>query len=164
LCALTSPFPAWKRGFVLFLYAIARFLCQGFIGGSYTYLMFEERSNMTLAAILTASPVSNLRQEYQYHRSLYEAQSVIIQRFLDQQSQVIAQAILADARRVRFSLPDRVFQSGDAGALEVPAGQREQAAGLWLAFWTRNLRAEIHRQFLDLERSPEPSLSLAGGG
>lgn len=132
------------------------------MGGLYTFLMFEERSNMTLAAILTAGPVSNLRKEYQYHRSLYEAQPVIIQRFLDQQAQVIAQAILADARRVQFSLPDRVFPGGDAGALEVPAGQRGQAAGSWFAFWTRDLRAEILRQFLSLERSLEPSLSLCG--
>jgi len=124
--------------------------------------MFEERSNMTLAAILTASPVSNLRKEYQYHRSLYEAQPVIIQHFLDQQARVIAQAILADARRVRFSLPNRVFPGGDAEALEVPAGQREQAAGPLFAFRTRDLRAEILQQFLSLERSPEPPLSLCG--
>jgi hypothetical protein len=106
--------------------------------------------------------VSNLRQEYQYRRSLYEAQPVIVQRFLDQQSQVIAQAILADTHRVGFSLPDRVFPGRDVGALEVPAGQRQQAAGSWFALWTRNLRAEILRQFLSLERSPEPSLSLCG--
>ena len=117
---------------------------------------------MTLAAILTASPVSNLRKEYQYHRSLYEAQPVIIQHFLDQQARVIAQAILADARRVRFSLPNRVFPGGDAEALEVPAGQREQAAGPLFAFRTRDLRAEILQQFLSLERSPEPPLSLCG--
>jgi hypothetical protein len=132
------------------------------MGGSYTFLMFEERSNMTLAAILTASPVSNLRKEYQYHRSLYEAQPVITQRFLDQQAQGIAQAILADAHHVRFSLPDRVFPGGDAEALEVPAGQREQAAGPWFGFWTRNLRAEILQQFLNLERSPDQALSLCG--
>ena len=132
------------------------------MGGSYTFLMFDEKSSMTLAASLTASPVSNLRKEYQYQRSLYEVQPVIVQRFLDQQAQVIAQAILADARRVRFSLPDRVFPEGEAAALEVPARQRGQAAGPRFAFRTRDLRAEILQQFLSLERSPEPSLSLCG--
>jgi hypothetical protein len=117
---------------------------------------------MTLAAILTGAPVSNLRKEYQFHQSLYEAQPPLVQNFLDQQAQAIAQAIIADAPRVRFTLPNRVVVTGEADALDVPANQREQVAGRWLPFGTRDLRAGILQLFLGLEHSPVPSLSLSG--
>jgi hypothetical protein len=122
----------------------------------------RERSNMTLAAILAGTPVSNLRKEYQFHQNLYEAQPALVQNFLDQQAQAIAQAIIADAPRVRFTLPNRVAVTGEADVLDVPANQREQVAGHWLLFGTRDLCLDILQLFLGLERSSNPALSLSG--
>lgn len=117
---------------------------------------------MTLAAILTGAPVSNLRKEYLFHQSLYEAQPPIVRNFLDQQAQVIVQAILSEASRVRFSLPDRVVVAGEADTLDVPLDQREQAAGQWLHFGTIDLRNDILKRFLALEHSTDPAMSVSG--
>ena len=117
---------------------------------------------MTFSAILAVHPVSNLRMEYQYHKSLYEAQPAVLQHFLDLQAGRIAQAILDDVSRLRFSLPERVFPVEGAEALDIPAGQREQVVGRGLFPWTRDLRAGILAQFISLERSPDQALALCG--
>lgn len=131
---------------------------------------------MTLAAILTDVPVSNLRQEYQFQQSLYDAQPPLVRNFVDQQAQIIAQAILAGASRVRYSLPNRVVVTGEPDALVVPPNQREQTAGRWLPFGILrktfsvkaannsgfDLRADLLNQFRTLENSTDPSLSVSG--
>jgi len=120
---------------------------------------------MGVVAVFAESPVSQLRQEYEEESYLYEGQPALVQHFLEQQARLIAQAILDNAPRVRFSLPDRLLPDG-AGhgteALDVPAGQREQAAGRRLAFGTCDLRAQVVRQITSLERHPNPSISLSG--
>jgi len=120
---------------------------------------------MGVVAVFAESPVSQLRQEYEEESYLYEGQPALVQHFLEQQARLIAQAILDNAPRVRFSLPDRLLPDGvgrGAEALDVPAGQREQVAGRWLAFGTCDLRAQIVRQFTSLEQHPNPSISLSG--
>jgi hypothetical protein len=120
---------------------------------------------MSVVAIFAESPVSQLRQEYEEERYLYEGQPALVQHFLEQQARLIAQAILDNAPRVRFSLPDHVFPDGaarGADTLDVPVGQREQATGRWLAFGTCDLRAQIVRQFTSLEHHLNPSISLSG--
>jgi hypothetical protein len=120
---------------------------------------------MSIVAIFAESPVSHLRQEYEEENYLYEGQPALVQHFLEQQARLIAQAILDNAPRVRFSLPDRLLPDGTgrgAKALDVPAGQREQVTGRWLAFGTCDLRAQIVRQFTNLEQHPNPSISWSG--
>jgi hypothetical protein len=51
---------------------------------------------------------------------------------------------------------------GETEALDVRAGEREQAAGSWFAFGARSLRAELLGQLVRLEQSSDPALALCG--
>ena len=68
-----------------------------------------------------ASPVSYLRNEYERHRTLFNAQPMIVQRFTETQVQRLAEALINDVHQVRFTLPDRVVgkisHSGEMAAM-----------------------------------------------
>jgi len=111
-----------------------------------------------------AGPVSYLREEYQCQGALFEAQPVIIQRFIETQAQRLADAIVDDVRQVRFALPDRVVtkmsHSGEMAAMLVPAEVREQSVGGWrMRFRGQALRELVRLSLSQLEQSPDQAVS-----
>jgi hypothetical protein len=59
--------------------------------------------------ISTTSPVSYLREEYERDQALFNAQPVIVQRFIETQAQRLAEAVINNASQVSFVFPDRVI-------------------------------------------------------
>jgi hypothetical protein len=114
----------------------------------------------------TACPVSYLRNEYERHRALFNAQPTIVQRFIETQAQRLAEALINDAHQVRFTLPDRVVgkipHSGEMAAMLVPGEVREQIVGGWrMRFERQPLRETLRRKLSELEQSPDQALNTS---
>ncbi len=114
----------------------------------------------------TVNPASQLRQEYDEQQVLFQAQSPLVQRFLEAQARTIADALVQRLPQVRFSLPDRVI--GEAGryseprTLTVPTEDREQMAGGLIDRLTRtDLRAAIRQRLSELEQSSHRAVAVS---
>jgi hypothetical protein len=113
-----------------------------------------------------ASPVSYLRNEYERQQALFSAQPVLVQRFIETQAQRLADALINDARQVRFTLPDRVVgktpHSGEMAAMLIPAEMREQTVGGWQSSLERQSMHEmLRRKLTGMEQSPDQALSTS---
>lgn len=111
-----------------------------------------------------STPVSYLRNEYQRHQALFNAQPAIIQHFLQVQAQHLADAVINDALQVRFSLPDRIVdktpQISEMAAMLVPEEIREQTVGGWLKrFQNIDLHEELRQRLNLLEQSSDQAIS-----
>lgn len=108
-------------------------------------------------------PVSFLAQELAEWQAAFEAQPVIIQRFLDTQAHRLAEALLQQAPQVRFTLPDRVVLKSQTTE-PIPPDQREQMAGGLFDRLTRtDLNTILRQRFAELENSPAPAMVTAVG-
>ena len=107
---------------------------------------------------------SHLRREYETHRTLFEAQPGLVQRFFDAQAQVLAGAIIQKLAAVRFMLPDQVVvEVAPRPRLEaLPTELREQSIGNLQTRLSRADLADCMRQRLtELEQSPEAAVSVS---
>ena len=115
------------------------------------------------------SPVSYLAQEYQRWQALFQAQPTLIQRYIETQAQVMAEALLQPLSHARFSLPERVVtRAPEPGKAEtsasIPPEQREQLVGGLMERVSRLSLGVALRQRLDeLEASATPGVSAAAG-
>lgn len=116
-------------------------------------------------------PAGHLRQEYEQQKTLFENQTVIVQRFLESQARQIADGLMANsswARQVRFFLPDRVAiqvkQVNQQATVTIPDPQREQKVGnFWLSLTGRDVRDAILRRLQELESSPDQAIATSTG-
>jgi hypothetical protein len=111
-------------------------------------------------------PVSYLRNEYERQQALFNAQPTIVQRFLETQAQRLVDALINDARQVRFTLPDRVVSktpsSGEMAAMLIPNDVREYAVGGWRMHFERQLLHEVlKRKLSELEQSPDQAINAS---
>ena len=114
--------------------------------------------------------VDPLHAEYAEWQALFEAQPGLVQRFLEVQGRLVAEAL---ARReagsqLRFSLPDRVMVATPAGKpgqlVILPTELREQLAGGLIDRLTRITLAQAVRQRLgELEQSPTRAVAVSAG-
>lgn len=99
---------------------------------------------------------SQLRQEYQAAQDLFNAQTGVVQRFLQTQAASIANALVDLAPQLRFKLPDQVILAGGQ-AVAVPADQRDQTLGGVIDRLKRSdMRSVLQQRLLELEQSAEP--------
>jgi hypothetical protein len=111
-------------------------------------------------AYTISQSTGQLRQEYDAQQALLEAQTPLVQRFLDVQAQGIAQALVEHLPQARFQLPDRVVVDGKT--LPVSPEFREQlAGGLKDRLARADLRAVLRGRFLELEQSENAAISAA---
>ena len=119
-----------------------------------------------MISISAANPVSYLRAEYERHQALFEAQPVIVQRFIEAQARQLADALLGNPSRVRFMLPDRVVSntphSGEMATMLVPGNLRAQTVG----GWTRrlqgyDLRDDLRQRLSNYEQSPDQAINAS---
>ena len=113
---------------------------------------------------LASTPVSYLRNEYQRHQALFNAQPVLVQHFIQIQAQHLAEAVTNDALQLQFSLPDRVVditpQMSEMAAMLVPDEMRLQTIGGWLKrFQNLDLHEELRQRLNLLEQSPDQAIS-----
>ncbi len=113
-----------------------------------------------------ANPASHLRQEYAYQKALFESQPVMLQRFLESQAQLLAEALIMKASQVRFLLPDKVLthipQINQDSIITIPENEREYRFG---TLRNRVLRHEVREALLQclrmLEQSPDEGIAAA---
>ena len=112
-------------------------------------------------------PTRILAQEYQRQQTLYQAQSNIVQRFLEAQGRQVAEGLLGGRiAQIRFSLPDRVVveapQIEQAATISVPQAAREQNVGGWrLRLSGGDLDEALRHRLAELEQSPDVAVSVA---
>ncbi|MBI5354763.1 MAG: hypothetical protein HZB50_19135 [Chloroflexi bacterium] len=108
--------------------------------------------------------VSDLTKEYEHQKALFENQPVIVQRYVESQAQVIADALISKTSQVRFSLPDRVVtqiaQVSREGTITIPEAQRKNVAG---GFLQRDVREALIRRLSELERSADQAIAVGAG-
>jgi len=107
---------------------------------------------------MTNSMVSHLTQEFEFQKALFEDQPVIIQRFLESQAQVIANALVSKTSQVHFSLPDRVVIKDISTS--IPYSERQNAVG---GFLKRDVREALIQGLNELERSADQSVAVSAG-
>jgi hypothetical protein len=112
---------------------------------------------------MTNTTVHHLQQEYEFQKALFENQIGIVQRFLEGQAQVIADALVTKTSQVRFTLPDRVATQIDHDhdeTIVVPESQRENQVG---GFLQRNVRDLLVHRLSELEKSADQSIAVSAG-
>ena len=112
----------------------------------------------------------HLTEEYEHQQELFSAQPAIIQRFLETQGKLIAEAIVEGDSQIRFSLPDRVvctLENRDQPELEtIPRELRAHSVGRLLNIFRLRqveLYKELRHTFNELEQSPNQAVSIAAG-
>jgi len=108
-------------------------------------------------------PASYLRDELGCQKALFDAQPVLVQRFLEAQAQRLAEASLENPSQVRFTLPDRVIgkapQNGEMVPMLVLAEMREQTVGGWAGlFQKRDNREQLRQRLNKLEQSSDQTI------
>ena len=123
------------------------------------------QKTLTSQHFQAVSSVDYLAQEYQRWQSLFEAQPLQVQRFIETQARSLGEALLLPASQARFSLPDRIVSSpGDARVTPVPAGQRVQMAGGFINRLTRGgLVAALRLRLDELEACSDPAVAASAG-
>jgi hypothetical protein len=111
-------------------------------------------------------PTSQLRLEFEAQQALFQAQSPLVQRFLEAQARTIADALVQRLPQVRFSLPDRVIgeagRYGEPRSLTVPPEDREQMAGGLIDRFTRtDIRSAIRQRLSELEQSSHRGVAVS---
>jgi hypothetical protein len=113
---------------------------------------------------MTNNTVNHLQNEYETQKILFESQPVIVQRFLEGQAQVIADALISKTSQARFALPDRVVtqitQIERDGTITIPEAQRQNVVGGLLQ---RDVRELLTRRLNELERSADQAIAVSAG-
>ena len=111
-----------------------------------------------------SSPLSQLRLDFEAQQELLNAQSTLVQRFLQLQAQQVAEALFQRSSPIRFTLPDQVVDPENRSQpLIVPSEQRAQTIGNPLDRFTRaDQRLALRKRLATLEQSSLPALSLSG--
>ncbi len=109
--------------------------------------------------------VSQFRQEYMGNQALSRVQTNLVQRFLETQAAIMAEAIVQGLSQVRFSLPDRVLlseQDTDGKTSMVPEEVREQLIGGRMGRLIHtDLRTTLRSRLMELEQSSNPAVSTS---
>ena len=133
----------------------------------------DPRSTQTDLPVTAAHDAVNpLRREYAAWQALFEAQPGLVQRFVEAQGSVLAEALSRReaGSQLRFSLPDKVVlvapaTPGDVAPLvPVPPEFREQLAGGLIDRLTRaNLALAVRQRLTELEQSPNRAVAVSAG-
>jgi hypothetical protein len=116
--------------------------------------------------------VNPLRGEYAAWQTLFKAQPGLVQRFIEAQGGVLAEALgrREAGSQLRFTLPDRVVlvapaTAGDVAPLvPVPPEFCEQLAGGLIERLTRaNLALAVRQRLGELEQSPNRAVAVSAG-
>ncbi len=107
---------------------------------------------------MTINAVPYLKQEYENQQGLFNGQPAIIQRFLEGQAQLVAQALTTKMPQVRFSLPDRVVSQ--TFTINVPEAERHIKVRTYLS---RDVREALTHRLNELEKSANQAIAASAG-
>jgi hypothetical protein len=110
----------------------------------------------------------SLQCDYDEKQSLFEAQPVAIQRFIEAQASLISDILIGQQSQIRFSFPDKVQISNSGNPSmdlkAIPAEYRDQSVGGVLDKWVgADLRTNLRIRFTELEDTSNPAVSIAAG-
>ena len=135
--------------------------------------MSDTQSTQTnLQAATPHDAVDPLRGEYAGWQNLLGAQPALVQRFIEAQARLLAEALSRHqaGSQLRFTLPDQVVlvlpaSPADAAPLvPVPPEFREQLAGGLIDRLTRaNLSLAVRQRLGELEQSPNRAVAVSAG-
>ena len=109
---------------------------------------------------------SHLRQEYEVWQALYQAQTPLVQRFLESQAPTITDALVDHLHRLQINLPDSISAedlfNNVPGDLTVPREMRRQ----WVGSLTNrlahiNLETSLRKHLSELEQSSTLAVALS---
>lgn len=111
---------------------------------------------------MTNKTVSYLQEEYRNQKVQFEGQPAILQRFLESQARLIAEALTTKAGSVRFALPDRVLiqnhGKGQARQVTVPEVERPIRV---TSFLQNDVRPALMQRLDELEKSTHEGISVS---
>ena len=123
-----------------------------------------------LQATAARAAVNPLRGEYAAWQALFDAQPSLVQRFIEAQGRLLAEALgrREAGTQLRFTLPDRVavlaVPGETAPLVLVPPEFREQLAGGLIDRLTRaNLAQAVRQRLGELEQSPNRAVAVSAG-
>ena len=107
---------------------------------------------------------SHLWEEYETQRALFEAQTPLVQRFLEAQSRSIVDALIQHQPQIRFMLPEKVVVEVTGQPATVPAAFREQlAGGLLNRLAGSDLRDVLRQRLAELEQASQRTVAVGAG-
>ncbi len=125
-------------------------------------LLMEEPSNLLEPPAELTEP---LQCELEELRELFSTQPLMVQRFIEAQAAIIAEAITNNAPQVRFTLPDRLVVPSKGEGLQtltIPVEQREFQVGGWTKKLRRTeLRLITKQRLSELEQSENQAVREA---
>jgi len=115
---------------------------------------------------MTDPSTFGLRKEYETWQALFEAQPALLQRFLEAQAQLLAEALARPEHpaHLRFTFPDQVVIAPGDKPQPVPPEFRQQMAGGLMERVTRlHLSAAVRQRLSELEGSPNRAIAVSAG-
>lgn len=111
---------------------------------------------------------AQFKEQLESMQSLYNEQTALVQRFLESQASLLAEAVVQRLSQVRFSLPDRVviphIKTTKPVAMTVPPDHRMQMAGRLRDRLSRtDMLTALHDRFLELEHSENAAIATGAG-
>lgn len=112
------------------------------------------------------TPDDITRQEYQTCKAFFKNQPVIIQRFLEAQAGLLAEAMTTTIYELHFSLPDQILaqprQIGELVPMSIPDEDRiHDLGGFWSRLQKQEVRRDLLKRLMELEQSPDLAISAS---
>lgn len=103
-----------------------------------------------------------LREAYSAQQALFEAQPAYLQRFLETQARMLAEALIQGTSQVRFQLPDRVVLDASGQITPVPIQfQQQLVGGLITSVIGPDIRTALRHRLAELESADEQAVAAA---
>jgi hypothetical protein len=118
-----------------------------------------------LVSPLTGNPSSQLRQEFEGQKTLFQSQTPLVQQFLENQAHSVSDALVNHLPRVQFYLPDKITSMesyDDPVTLPVPNDRRQQRVnGRSNPLVHINLEISLCKRLSELDQFSNRAVSLA---
>ncbi len=100
-----------------------------------------------------------LRETYGAQQALFEAQPAYLQRFLETQARMLAEALIQGTSQVRFQLPDRVVLDASGQITPIPIQfQQQMVGGLITSVIGPDIRTALRHRLAELESADEQAV------
>jgi hypothetical protein len=111
-----------------------------------------------------SNAIDTIQQEYEAQKTSFEAQPLLVQRFLEAQASRLADAIKKEQTQVSFTLPDHIVadSSMPEKTQKVPKETREQSiGGVMNRLMRTDVRTTLRLRLVELEESPQKEVAVS---